>query len=276
MTAKPSSLEAALRDRAGSEGIMGADVSPEQLELLRGADGRLPQNVFRLMRAPERRGPGRPKDARNKRSQDLAKLIIHKHGDPVMAMAAMYAMPIDQLIELILIADSTAEREERLLQLVDKAGELIDTLMASIKAGGLIASDKLDSRIDKVSTLLDRVFDAAKALKMKPGDLAIKALNLQLAAAKATAEYVHSKKPVEANVNVKSDGVLVMPGAPAGATFDAADALVRQAADSIAEALRTGRIEASDLTGLRLIEGQLVDAEWKPVNDGDADDEADA
>ena len=274
MTVRPSSLEAAIRERAGNEGIMGAAVTSEQLELLRGKDGKLPDNVFRLIRQNSRKGPGRPLNARNKRSEALSKLIVHQHGDPVMAMASMYSMPIDELIELVLIADSTAEREARLLDLIAKAEDLIDELMKSIKAGGIGSSDSLDKRIDKVATLMDRVFDAAKALKMKPGDLAIKALNLQLAAAKATAEYVHSKKPVEANVNVKSDGVLVMPGAPQGATFDQSDALVRQAADGIANALRKGAIEANQIAGLRLIDGQLVnedqspvDAEWSPVDE---------
>lgn len=245
---------------------MGAATSPEQLELLRGDDGKLPGNVFQMMRAAAaKRGPGRPEGARNRRSDDLAKLIVHQHGDPVMAMAAMYSMPIDQLIELVLIADSTAEREDRLLKLVERAEGLIDALMLTIKAGG--GGDALGNKVDKVATLLDRVFDAAKALKMKPGDLAIKALNLQLAAAKATAEYVHSKKPVEANVHVKSDGVLVMPGAPAGSTFDQSDALVRQAADGIANMLRDGKIEPAQLADYRFVDGQFVDAEFSDVED---------
>lgn len=266
MTQRPSSLEAAFRERAGEEGILGAASSPEQLELLRGTDGKLPGNVFQLMRAEAAKGgPGRPAGSRNKRSDDLAKLIVHRHGDPVMAMAAMYAMPLDQLIELVLIADSTAEREDRLLKLIERAEGLIDTLMAVIKAGA--GGETLGTKVDKVVTLLDRVFDAAKALKMKPGDLAIKALNVQLAAAKATAEYVHSKKPVEANLNVKSDGVLVMPGAPAGSTFDQSDALVRQAADGIANMLREGRIEPAQLADYRFEGGQFVEAEWNPVED---------
>lgn len=277
MSTEPSSLAKAFFAEAG-EGITGAAVGAEQLDMLRGDDGKLPQNVFQLARQSAQdgsRGPGRPPNARNKRNEQLAKLVVQQHGDPVMAMASMYAMPIDQLIELVLIADSTAEREERLLRLIDRAEEMIAELMKSItsgaifvgEGGGVISADRIDKRIDAVSTMLERVFDAAKALKMKPGDLAIKALNLQLAAARATAEYVHSKKPVEVKADVRTDGVLVMPGAPIGQSFDQKDADIRRASDGIAQMLAKGHIEPAQLAQFRLVDGQLVDAEFEEVDD---------
>jgi hypothetical protein len=278
MTAKPSSLEGAIRDAAGGEDMLGATASAEQLDLLRGADGKLPQNVFRLVREQARTaGPGRRAGSRNKRSDRLAKLVTQQHGCPVMAMASMYSRPLDQLIDLVLIADSTAEREERLLGLIERSEGMIDALMASIKAGGLVASDKLDERIDKVAGMMERVFDAAKALKMKPGDLAIKALNLQLAAARATAEYVHSKKPVEAVVNHKVDGVVVMPPVQPAANFEQTDAQIRMAADGIASMLSKGRIDPSQLVDLRFVDGQFtydgdpVDPAASDADDDDAD-----
>ena len=181
------------------------------------------------------------------------------------------------MIELVLIADSTAEREERLLGLIDKAEDMIGALMGSIKSGAIfvgesgsmIAADRIDKRIDKVSDLLERVFDAAKALKMKPGDLAIKALNLQLAAARATAEYVHSKKPVEAVLTHKTDGVIVMPAVQPAATFEQRGELVRQAADGIAKMLESGRIDPAQLADYRFVDGQFVDAEFEDVEDGE-------
>lgn len=261
--AEPSSLERAFRAEASEDAVLGAARSAEQLDMLRGEDGKLPQNVFRLVREAEqaeRRGPGRKPGSRNKRSDDLARLIVHQHGDPVMAMASLYSRPLDQLIELVLIADSTAEREERLLRLIDRAETMIDTMMGLVRTGA-VPSEK----IDKVTSILDRVFDAAKALKMKPGDLAIKALNLQLAAAKSVAEYVHSKKPVEANVNLGVDGVIVMAGAPQ-ASFDQHDAATRMAADAIAGMLRDGRIEPEQLANYQFVEGEFVEV-------ADADDD---
>jgi hypothetical protein len=267
MGAEPSSLEKAFTAEAPEDAVLGFAQSAEQLDLLRGDDGKLPQNVFRIVRqeGDRQRGKGRPPGARNKRNDDLAKLIVHQHGDPVMAMASLYSRPLDQLIELVLIADSTAEREERLLALCESAEGMINAMVRKLADGGFVDPSLLNA----ATHALERVFDAAKALKMKPGDLAIKALNLQLAAAKAVAEYVHSKKPVEANVSVAVDGVMVMAAAPAGSTFDQQDAIVRQAADGIAEMLRDGQIDPARLADFRFVDGQFVEAEFTEVPEGD-------
>jgi hypothetical protein len=260
------------RELGDEDGVLGAAASAEQLDMLRDGNGKLPGNVFQLVRdQAAKRGAGRPKGAGNRRNDQLAKLIVHQHGDPVMAMASLYSRPLDQLIELVLIADSTAEREERLLSLIDKAEDMIGGVMGFIKSGlaDKSAFERATALIDKIEPILERVFDAAKALKMKPGDLAIKALNLQLAAARATAEYVHSKKPVEATVSVKTDGVIVMPAVQPAATFEQKDALVRQAADGIAKMLESGRIDAHQLADYRFVDGQFVDAEFDEVDDGD-------
>lgn len=268
MTTQPSSLERAVLAHGGEPSFLGVAASAEQLDLLRDADGKLPKDVFRLVRDGKvDRGSGRPKGSRNKRNDDVARYYTQRFGDPLIAIGELANTPFDQLIELILVADSTAEREERLLRLIDSAEDLIKSLMDSIKSGALAAGDKLDQRIEKVATLLDRVFDAAKALKMKPGDLAIKALNLQLAAHKVALEYVHSKKPVEANVNVRSDGVILGIAPKQGATVDEKDALLRQAGDGIARMLADGRMDASQLAQYRFVDGQFVDAEFTEVDD---------
>jgi hypothetical protein len=272
MTTQPSSLERAVLDHGGEPSFLGVATSAEQLDLLRDADGKLPQDVFRLVREGKvERGRGRPLNSRNKRNDDVARYYTQRFGDPLIAIGELANTPFDQLIELILVADSTAEREERLLRLIDSAEELIKSLMASIKAGALAAGDKLDQRIDKVATLLERVFDAAKALKMKPGDLAIKALNLQLAAHKVALEYVHSKKPVEANVNVRSDGVIVGLAPKPGASVEDKDALLRKAGEGIAKMLADGRVDPSRLGEYRFVDGQFVEGEFSEVVDDGGD-----
>ncbi len=217
MSTAPTSLERAAREALESPSMFGGEAEPLALDGLRDKRGKLPSNVFQLVRQGEAapRGRGRPKDSRNRRNADLAKLLIHKYGDPVEYMASLYRMPTDQLAELLGLADGAG------------------------KAG-------------------------------KRGDLAIKALNVQLAAAKAVAEYVHSKKPVEANVNLKSDGVIVMPGM-AGGAFSEIDAGTRAAGEVIARALAGGTPDVADLAGMKLLGGQLVDAEFSEV-DGDEDD----
>lgn len=215
MSSEPSSIEAAFhRVAAEQHGLFGADWDADAVDKLRHKNGRLPRNVFQLVRKEqaEARRAGRPKGAGNKRNEALAKLIMGKFGDPVQAMASIYAMPLDQLVEMVKIADP------------GKDG--------------------------------------------KTGDIAIKALNVQLAAAKAVSEYVHSKKPVEATINVKSDGVLVFPGGVAG-DFNQLDEKTRAAAGLIESALASGQIDADQLAGMRLVDGQLVDAEWSEVDDGE-------
>lgn len=215
MSTEPSSIEKAFH-KAAEPGLFGVATDADAIDALRDAKGNLPRNAFQLVRQQERegRGRGRPKGAGNKRNEQIAKLVCQKFGDPVQAMASLYAMPLDQLVELVKLVDP------------GKDG--------------------------------------------KAGDIAIKALNVQLAAAKATAEYVHSKKPVEATVSLKTDGVLVFPGGVAG-NFDQLDESARGAAAMIQQAVDSGSITTDMLAGMKLVNGQLMDAEWSEVDD-DGDD----
>lgn len=135
--------------------------------------------------------------------------------------------------------------------------------------------DPLEAMASLSTMPLDQLVELIKVIdpgkEGKAGDIAIKALNVQLAAAKATSEYVHSKKPVEATLNVKSDGVLVFPGGVAG-SFEQLDDASRGAAAVIQEALKSGAVTADMLAGMKLVEGRgLVDAEWSEVDDEDGD-----
>lgn len=215
MGTESPSIERAVRRECETGAAFGCATEPSQLDLLRDDRGKLPSNVFLRVREGEGRGPGRPKGALNKRSEQLAKLVCQQSGDPVLYMASIYATPLDQLVELLKIADP---------------------------------SDKASKR----------------------GELAIKALNVQLAAASAVSPYVHSKKPVESNVNVRSDGVLIMPTAagPSVAGVDDTGAQMQALGSRLALALQDGTLELSDLAGKRLVDGQIVDGDW---SEGDAD-----
>lgn len=205
MSTELSSLEKSFRAVTGESFTAGVD--PEQLDLLRDDKGRLPQDVFQRLR---QRGRGRPPNARNKRNDDLARLIAHQHGDPVLFMASLYSTPLDQLVELMLVADP----------------------------GGKV---------------------------QKMGDIVAKALAVQLQAAKSVAEYTHSKKPVQAEVKVGVDGVIVMPGANVlGASP------VDQVLGRVAEALNSGAIDPAQLRDMRIIDGEFSD-----VDGGDGEDDID-
>lgn len=250
--------------------VLGVASNAKQMDLLRGEDGKLPSNVFRLTRQePEKaRGPGRPKGAGNKRSEALAALIGHKYGDPVEFQAALYAMPLDQLCELILIADGTRERAEKLDDMLGDLSARIRELAAVSKASGL---DNRES-IERLAEACEALESVTRRGAGKPGDIALKALNLQLAAAKTVSEYVHSKKPVEVKHDLGADMVLVMPAAGQRGNFDEIDAGTRAASDIIARALTKGEITPDLLAGMKLADGQLVpveEAEFTEVGESD-------
>lgn len=210
MTTEPSSLMQAMAVHAEPGSLLGVDVPTEQLDLLRDADtGKLPADVFRLMRRrSEGRAPGRPPGSKNKKSDALGKLIVEKFGDPVLGMAAIYAMPLDQLVELLLVADGSKDREDRLLELADTTQHFVNRLLDSETAGQALSEKK----IDKLTELVERVQEFAKVLKTKPGELALKALNTQLAARREVAMFVHSKMPIAVDHTVKADVILNIPG----------------------------------------------------------------
>lgn len=244
-------MERAFRDECGSGAVLGVESDPEQLDLLRGPDGKLPADVFRKMRQKSR---GRPPGAGNKRNEKLAKLICQQAGDPVLFMASIYAMPLDQMIELLLIADSTAEREERLLELVEQ------TEQAVMKVTPMLVMSN-PAVVNELTNLLDRVVDIAKGLKSRPGDIAVKALNTQLQAAREVAQYVHSKKPVEFEASVKVDGILVMP--PAMPTQP-----VEHMLEKVRDAINSGQVSAQQLSDMRMVDGEWADVDQSEGDDG--------
>jgi len=202
--AEPASLERSFRDACEGGAVIGNDTDPLLLDELRGEDGKLPTNVFQLVRQGAARRAGRPQGAGNKRNQKLAQLICQQHGDPVMYMASLYAMPADQLVELLRLADDSAAIEERLYRLAEKIeGEVA----ALVRKASL---SKAEARA--VDALVDRLGDIAKVLRVTPGNLAVKAVALQVQAAKEVAQYVHSKQPVDLKVSTKSDVTILIPG----------------------------------------------------------------
>ncbi|HEX5213277.1 MAG TPA: hypothetical protein VFW22_16250 [Pseudolabrys sp.] len=221
--------------------MFGVDVDPVQLDLLRDpTTGRLPTDVFRRVRAGEVARRGRPPGARNKRNAKLAQLIAQQHGDPVMFLASVYAMPLDQLVEMMQNADGSAAREERLLDLVEQAAGFMTNMNSQVRIG--IVNPKT---LQKLADTVERVVNAAAVLRSKPGELAAKAFAAQVVAAKEVAPYMHGKQPLTVDVTGKADMVLLIPGlnAPAGV-----DAKVLQAA------VEQHGIDAIDFENMQLIE----------------------
>lgn len=203
MGAEPSALMRAMSAEAGT--ITGVDVDSEQLDLLRDGEGKLPNDIFRRMRENADRGVGRPAGSGNKRTQALAKLVVHKFGDPVEALASIYSMPLDQLCELLVIADGSRKREEKL---AESLGELREVIRGALNRRGTLS----ETQTEQLTTLLDRVESGFRVLKVKPGELALKALIAQRDAAREVAQYVHSKMPVAIDVTMRPDVILNIPG----------------------------------------------------------------
>lgn len=264
MSSGGSSLSRAFEAERGAD-LTGAATNPEQLDLLRQADGRLPDNVFQLARAEERKR-GRKPGSLNRKSTDLARLIGANYTDPVQFQAGIYSMPLDQLCELLLVADGTIGRQRQVDEMLEQLADNVSGLTKAAEKAG-VGKDS----IERLADACEALEGAARRSQGKPGDVALKALNLQLAAARTVAEYVHSKKPVEAVVRHTADAVLLMPAAQ-NPGFDAVDETTRMAGDLLAKALAAGQLQASDIAGLKLIDGQLrqaEDAEFEDVPDGE-------
>jgi len=202
MSEPAGSMEKAFRE-VTSGAVVGVAADPQQLDLLRDEQGKLPPDVFRRLRA-EQRGRGRPAGAGNRRNKKLAQLICEKHGDPVIFMAGVYDMPLDQLVELLRIADNSHEREAQMMALAGRFEDHIKKLTDR----GTMATKAEWQQIERV---LDRLIDVSKMIQFKPGDLAAKALMTQLAAAKEVGPYVHGKQPISVEVTSKADLVVFAP-----------------------------------------------------------------
>ncbi len=262
MSTNVSSLEKAWHDAArdGSTGefapvgIFGTEVSPAQMDMLADENGKMPANVFSIARS---KGPGRPKGSVNKASRDLEKFLLHKYGCPVEFMASVRAMPLDQITHALMDAEGYSKREAKLFELIDKVEEL------QLKA---LTENWSEAKLKLLDRMLDRVEKAASSMKAKPGDLATKALSLQLAAARDESRYVRSPMPVQATVTHKSDGTLIMAGAVPSSEWQGDSGPVGQVMRRIADGVNTGEIDASQLKDIR-----IVDAEYHVVGEDDDD-----
>lgn len=186
--------------------LIGAPGDAAQLDLLRSEDGKLPSDVFRQLR--RRAGPGRPKGSINRNTRQLARIIVERHGDPLLAMAETAAMPLDQFVELMMVADGSRDREERLMDVTDRIVRLTDRMLDDAD-GGRILSDK---SVERLEGLTEQAANLARTLKVKPGELGLKAFVAQRDTRKAVAEYVHSKMPIAVDVNTRADVILNIPG----------------------------------------------------------------
>lgn len=247
MSTKPSSLERAWAESARDSGddipevgIFGRETSAAQLDLLAEDANKLPANVFSLVR---RQGPGRRPGSINKASKDVSKYILHKYGCPVEYMASIRSMPLDQLVQSMVEAEGFSEREEKLLAMVDQANAM---MLKAMEEGWSEAKLKLIDR------MLERIERSAAGMKAKPGDLAAKAIALQMNAATNEARYVRSQKPVEQTINHKVDGRIVGFVAPGQGDIGPVADVMKRAQEAVAD----GTIAAAQLADLRVVNGE--------------------
>jgi hypothetical protein len=193
-----SSLEAAVRETVIGAGFLGAETTAEQLDLLRDKDGRLPQDAYRQVRS----GPGRRPGSTNKLNRKIAQMVVQVHGDPVMELASIGFMPLDQMVEMLVIATGQSKIEEKLTDMAERLTAKIEDLQ------GKASQDYLDT----LGELADRVFDAIRRYAMKPGDLAEKAMKIKKSALVDVAPYVHGKQPIVVDINKKPDVILNIAG----------------------------------------------------------------
>jgi hypothetical protein len=217
---------------------------PAQVELFRNPDGTLPPNAIRVVR-----GRGRPAGARNKRSKRIADYYVGRYGDPLDALGQLANTPLRQLIEVLMEADDSAEREARLLEGVDEA-------IAHIKLLAAIPGDAKDKRkmAEKLADAIDKLALAASRISGKPGKLALDALALQLQAHRTALEYVHGKQPIAIDLRKSADVVIVAPEILRQHGIDPAE---------LANAVAERGLEAFDPETL------MIEGECSPVEGGE-------
>lgn len=62
----------------------------------------------------ERKSVGRPRGARNRREEDVARAVVEKLGDPLLVQAAIATMPVDELALALGCSRFEAAQERRL------------------------------------------------------------------------------------------------------------------------------------------------------------------
>ncbi len=220
---------------------LGVDMDAEQLDLLRGEDGKLPANVFQLAR---KRGPGRTPGSPNRKSAEYVKYFVHKYGDPVDYLGSTFSMPLDQAVELVLAAENYPDREARLLRMCDEAVEAMAKAISEGWSG---------ERMKAVVRMVESVERAANGMKAKPGDIAVKIWLLQKDAAKEAAQYIRSKKPTEHVVDANLDFRAFFVGSH-GDHLEPEQRALANAADAV----NKGLIGEGDLKELRIIDGEFT------------------
>jgi hypothetical protein len=212
--------------------------------MLRNPDGSMPAGAINRVR-----GAGRPKGAGNKRSKKIADYYVQRFGDPLEAIGQLANTPLRQLIEVLLEADGSAEREARLLEGVDQAVEHIKSLQ---RVGGKEMADELADAIDKLAS-------AAARISGKPGKLALDALVLQFQAHRAATEYVHGKQPISVEHVNKTDLVVFAPEILKEHGIDAT---------ALQHAIATRGLEAFDAESMRIVpSSEIEDAEFTEAPD---------
>lgn len=204
---------------------------PAQLELLRAADGTLSRSAIHQVRTR-----GRPRGARNKRSKKIADYYVGRYGDPLDAIGQLANTPLRQLVEVLIEADGSAEREERLFELVEQG-------ISHIKGLKRLDGDTTESAA-MLSDAIEKLADAAKAISGKPGKLALDALAVQLTAHRTALEYVHGKQPVSVEITGKADLVVFAPELMKQHGIDASQ---------LQDAIRERGLEAFDADEMRLL-----------------------
>jgi hypothetical protein len=125
---------------------------PEQLELLRDSQGRLPNNALQLLRkANHERGRGRPPGSQNKVSKKVAQLFFTRWGNPLDALGEIINTPTDLLCEQLELSQGGDAKHKpiRAIDAVHLRLKAIDIALQYLIAKPRVAID-LNARADVI------------------------------------------------------------------------------------------------------------------------------
>lgn len=170
------------------------------------------------------RGVGRPKGARNKRTEKIAQYFVHKYGDPIDIAGNIITTPLEVLVATIRQADQGDRAEE-----LDRLERIIGQMQS-------LGTDKKD---------LDRLYRKLMSFMSRSEVGAMEVAEWWRKIFADAFTYVHGRQPTSIEIAERKDAVLIIPGINAPTDVSQAD---------LASAIEQRGLAALDFAGMKLVE----------------------
>lgn len=181
------------------------------------------------------RGTGRPRGARNKRTEKIAKYFVHKFGDPIDIAGGIITTPLEVLVATIRQADQGDRLEE-----IERLERVVDKLAANPAMA--------DGEVSKLYGQLMNFMSRKEVGAMEVAEWWRKIFQDAFT-------YVHGRQPTSIEIAERKDAVLIVPGINAPEDVSQVD---------LAAAIERRGLDALDFDNMKLAD-EPQDAEFVDV-----------